>query len=560
MNKTELKELLLQKNKEYLSEIVLMLLYKLEDEKRMDFTAKYINAKVVLSELNKLESDDFLSEVKDFCEACLDGQHYVEAEYDDYSDSYDEAEYEDSDWAKEFAKYFRLAAVHARNGDFSIAYSAFNNLFDCISEAGGDYEILGTDQPLEYIKIDVSDTLEAYFESILKCHDNAVSAYEKIFDTWLNFQGYYTSDMGLHITDLSAALGALENKVRYLSFKDSEQIYLLIKKLHEDKCVSFDELAVSQKLVENEPKYSLYLAQGYYVVSQWDKAIDTAVKYLPRINTATENGNYYPRHDHNSVPYKLKMILVDSYENDGQIKESYSAALEMFKFYKWFSLYKRVRLLAEKVMDIIDFVDETESWLENQKTDAYSGRDNKSLHRKILSFEGRRDKLIAIAPLDLKNIQWGSYNSDNSYDHIKYTATSLIYACLGNSGIGTEDSAAAETAGVGVDYGLKNLREFISKIRSENNEGISDMFSFEKDSANQERYLSSAISMLREMIRFHIDGAQRKSYTKAAYYAGIEEDICEVLGKSDDYIQTLMKENNRRPAFKEEMRKVFKNI
>jgi len=85
MDKTELKNLLLQKEKEYLSELALMLLYKLDDEKRMDFTAKYINAKVVLSELSKLESGDFLSEISDFCEACIDGDYYVEAEYDSYA-------------------------------------------------------------------------------------------------------------------------------------------------------------------------------------------------------------------------------------------------------------------------------------------------------------------------------------------------------------------------------------------------------------------------------------------------------------------------------------------
>ena len=41
MDKKELKNLLLQKEKEYLSELVLMLLYRLDDDKRLDFTAKY---------------------------------------------------------------------------------------------------------------------------------------------------------------------------------------------------------------------------------------------------------------------------------------------------------------------------------------------------------------------------------------------------------------------------------------------------------------------------------------------------------------------------------------
>lgn len=560
MNKTELKNLLLQKEKEYLSELVLMLLYKLDDEKQMDFTAKYINAKVVLSELNKLESDDFLNEVSEFCETCLDGQYYVETEYDDYSDSYDEREYEDSDWAKKFAKYFRLLAVHARNGDFNIAYLALDNLFECINKASDDLEILGTDQPLEYIKIDASDTLEAFFESALKYHKNSISAYEKIFETWLRFREYFAADMSVYITDLSAALTALGNNIRHLNFTESEQIYLLIKKIHEDKGEKFDGLAVSSKLVEYDPNYSLYLARGYYDIQQWNKAVETVLKYITRVNTTSMNENYYHRHDHNSVSYKLKTILVDSYEQSGQIKESYAAALEMFKFYKWFSLYKRARFLAEQIMSITDFVDEIESWLGSQKNDAYSGNDNKSLHRKILSFEGRRDKLIEITPRDLKNVQWGGYNSDNSYEYMKYTATSLVYACLGNSGIRVENEIADETAEIGIDYGLKNLSAFISKIKCENNEGISDIFLFEKDPVNQERYLSSAVDMLREMIQFHIDGAQRKGYTKAAYYAGIEEDVCEVLGKSENYIQSLMKENNRRPAFKEEMRKIFNNI
>jgi hypothetical protein len=66
--------------------------------------------------------------------------------------------------------------------------------------------------------------------------------------------------------------------------------------------------------------------------------------------------------------------------------------------------------------------------------------------------------------------------------------------------------------------------------------------------------------MLKDMVQFHIDGAQRKSYAKAAYYAAIRRDLCDVRAVADDYIQTLMKENNRRPAFKEEMRKLFGSI
>jgi hypothetical protein len=366
--------------------------------------------------------------------------------------------------------------------------------------------------------------------------------------------------MAAYITDFPASLEALENIAKNLSFAQSEQIYLLTKELHEKKGAKFDVLAISSKLAEYHSDYSLYLAQGYYEIGKWDKAVETAQKYISRANAGNADENDYRRQDQNSVPYKIKTILVDSYEQSGQIKKAYAAALEMFKFHKWFPLYKRARFLAEKIMGIADFVDEIGSWLENQKTDAYFGRDNKFLLRKILSFEGRRDKLIEIAPKDLKNAQWGSYSPDGSYEYMKYTAASLIYSCLGNSVIGAKDEISDEIAEAGIDYGAKNLGAFLSRIKSEDNEGISDMFLFEKNPENQERYLCSALGMLRTMIQFHIDGAQRKSYAKAAYYAGIEEDLCEALGKSDDYIQRLMKENNRRPAFKEEMRQVLGNI
>lgn len=132
---------------------------------------------------------------------------------------------------------------------------------------------------------------------------------------------------------------------------------------------------------------------------------------------------------------------------------------------------------------------------------------------------------------------------------------SLIYSCLGSNYTESEEG--------GLDYGLSNLSEFIQSIKKANHEGISDIFCFEKAPAKQEYYLSSAVSILQLMIRFHISGAERKTYTKAAYYAGILDNICEILEKSDEsdeFIQVLMKENNRRPAFKEEMRKKFKNV
>ena len=551
MANEDIKAILLQKDKEYLSELIVMLLSNLEDEKRMDFTSRYINAKVVLSELNELENDEFLAEIKAFCKECLDGKHYVEAEYDDYSDSYDEEVYEDSIWASKFGKYFMLAVIHARNGETDIAYRALDYLFECIRKAQIDEEMLGTSDPLEFIDIDAGETLEMYFDMVIKCEADTISAYRKLFDMWLEFYYYCKMPMSLYVKDLPKSVIALKEIVKNGSgFACGEKIFLLIKSLYEQSGAYFDALSIATDLVQFEPNFSIYMAQGYFEGGQYEQAIETALEYSVQIEGENEQKYGYRQSD--GIPKQLKTIMVDSYERSGQIDNAYAAALAMFRQYTTYELYKRTRHLAEKVMDIEVFIDETEEFLTKQKTDnKYSGN-NKLLYWQVLSFEGRRDKLIAAMPRELKNQSNWKYSIDNNYDVAKYTVQSLIYACVGSGD---------------ADDKLPNLSEFVEWLKDENRhsekDGVFDMVAFEEDQSKRERYLTEVVSILRMMAQFHIDAANRERYANAAYYIGIADDICKMLGKSaesQEFIKSLMTENNRRRAFKDEMQKKFKNL
>lgn len=56
----------------------------------------------------------------------------------------------------------------------------------------------------------------------------------------------------------------------------------------------------------------------------------------------------------------------------------------------------------------------------------------------------------------------------------------------------------------------------------------------------------------------YIDAATRSRYAKAAYYLGVVVDIYDFLGKVDEgdaYVASLMIQNSRRPALKDEVKK-----
>lgn len=79
-----------------------------------------------------------------------------------------------------------------------------------------------------------------------------------------------------------------------------------------------------------------------------------------------------------------------------------------------------------------------------------------------------------------------------------------------------------------------------------------------KDCENEYKSLNSSIDILKEMVQFHINAAQRNRYARAAYYCSIIKDIYTYINEKENfnqYYNKIIAENNRRPALKDEMKK-----
>ena len=158
--------------------------------------------------------------------------------------------------------------------------------------------------------------------------------------------------------------------------------------------------------------------------------------------------------------------------------------------------------------------------------------DSVSTLLRILSFEGYTLELIDTA-----------LNSDgySRHDYLKYTTKSLIYRALGSENIT-----------------LPDLKEFLEAIEYNKIAGIVDMIKTSEDSKDKQFLLNSAIEILKQMVQFHINAAQRSRYARAAYYCAVIKDIYSYKNGKDEFNQYYAKifiENNRRPALKDEMKK-----
>lgn len=162
--------------------------------------------------------------------------------------------------------------------------------------------------------------------------------------------------------------------------------------------------------------------------------------------------------------------------------------------------------------------------------------DSISIILRILSFEGNTLELINTA---LKSKDY------SRHDYLKYTVKSLIYRVL-------------------IDKNIKfnDLKEFIQEIEDNKIDGIVDMIKNPKDCENEYQLLNSSIDILKEMVQFHIDEAKRNRYARAAYYYSIIKNIYTYMNEEEkfgQYYNQIIMENNRRPALKDEMRKVVEN-
>jgi hypothetical protein len=514
-----IKEELIKKEPDVLADLIIKLLDGLDENSRLDFIAKYISARVALDCIEKDNEEVFLDEVETFCLAVLDGDYYVEADYDDYNDSYDEETFESSEWAKLFTEYLRLATIYARNGDKELAYAAFSRLIACIEVTEKDFEMLGTDTPIEYLNIDIEDVFDTYFNCILtQCEDN-YSAYKKMFTLWRNFQYYTSGILRTYIADLTQASDVVFDLIKNEHcFENSEKLYLLLKDLYDIKNEKFDEIAYAIKLIAYEKNFSFYVANGYFESGRWNETISTIIN---DINKCCDR-----------IKDQMMVLLTDAYLKNDQMQNAYETALKIFHQKVNFKSYKRLRYIAQKLMGIESFIEETVDFIKISKN--YILND---LLCKIFSFEGKFADLLEMFPQEYQG---------ESYNIAKYISKALVFRVFGES-----------------TCPYMNITEYNESTKQAGIDGILDMIRVELTDTQRGYIVENAITMLKAMVQFHIDATTRSRYVRAAYYSSVIYDLYLSLGQADkwnEYIAFLMQQNNRRPAFKEEMRNKFKGI
>jgi tetratricopeptide (TPR) repeat protein len=256
------------------------------------------------------------------------------------------------------------------------------------------------------------------------------------------------------------------------------------------------------------------VAQGYITCKMWSEAVQTIKDALKEVTS-----------DH--VISSLNKKLVDCYERLNMFDKAFDVAVKMFFDKNSHELYLRARGFAVKIGDLDTFIDRMEKHIQSNKR-----YDSVYTLLRILSFEGHTNKLIDLA---LKS------DSYSRHDYLKYTSKSLVFRALNSK-----------------DIVLLDLKEFLQSIEEYKIDGIVDMIKTSADFENEQFLLDNAVGVLKEMVQFHINAAQRSRYTRAAYYCVVIKDIYTYMNEKDEfnkYYGKILMENNRRPALKDEMKK-----
>ena len=122
------------------------------------------------------------------------------------------------------------------------------------------------------------------------------------------------------------------------------------------------------------------------------------------------------------------------------------------------------------------------------------------------------------------------------YDR-KYAALSLIYRALH-----------------GADGVRGSLMEYLASGSGQ--DGIMDMLDRGIDCEARSTLLLSGADLLRGIVAFHIDAANRSRYAKAAQHMCAIRDIYAYLKLDNEfrgYFEEIIKQNSRRPALRDEM-------
>ena len=519
---TKEKYNLISRSKEELITLIEELMSKLPEKERIEFVSKWISPKEALMEAGMYDSENFIKRVRVFCKECLDRQYYNELYYDGYRNCYfneegEEVEdYDESEWAGKFEELLKTAIMFSRNKNYEVSYKAFEALMKCLHEAEFDEEILGIDTPRDYIDVDWNEVFLEYNISIKNQISNNEEAANKAIEVWINF-GEMSSES---ILECFKDNSYIEKVIREHIEDNSDSwciqhiLYELLKEFYLKQNREFDEIIIAKSLISYNPNFLNDVAQGYINKKMWDEAVKTievAIKEVQNVQIASA----------------LNKKIVLCFENLNKFHEAYEVAVQMFKNDNSHELYLRARNLAVKTGELHSFIENMLKFIE------FSKRYNSiSIMLRILSFEGNTSELIHTA-LKAKDY--------SRHDYLKYTAKSLIYRVL-----------------IDKNIKLNNIQEFIQEIEANKIDGIVDMIKNPKDCENEYLLLNSSIDILKEMVQFHIDAANRSRYARAAYYCSIIKDIYTYINEKENfnqYYNKIISENNRRPALKDEMKK-----
>jgi len=512
---------LMSSSKEELVTLISKLMNKLTEKERMEFVSKWISPEAALEEAGVYDNSSFIKNVKSFCKECLDGKYFIEADdeyYHDYHDYYnDEAyDYSESEWAENFSEFLKLSVMYSRNKNYDISYTAFDKLMNCLHKAEFDQDILGTENPMDYIDISWDEVFEEYYLSMRNQLPNNKQLANKAVEVWMSFGERCTDSILKNINDITSIEESIRKNIadNMQCWSIQHELYELLKRFYLKLGLEFNEIVIAKSLVCYNPNFLDDVAQGCINCEMWDEAVRIIRDALKKVTNE-------------QLLSALNKKLVDCFESLSMFSEAYNVAAGMFINDNSHELYVKARSIAIRIDNLENFIENMESHIRSSKR-----HDSIFTLLRILSFEGHTLRLVDEA------LKFDGYSR---HDYLKYTSKSLIYRAVGSEKII-----------------LPNLKEFLQSIEYNKITGIVDMITIPLTSGDKQLLLNSAIEILKQMVQFHISAAQRSRYARAAYYLTVIKDICiykNEEGEFRQYYAKILMENSRRPALKDEMKK-----
>ncbi len=522
---------LISRSKEDLIEMIAQLMRNLTPPQRIEFISRSISAQVALEEVGESNPADFIKKVKQFCDECLGKKYYIDpydyhyedyryrSHYDDYDDDPTEL-FEESEWSTEFSDLLKLTVIHARNDAYEIANQAFDLLLGTLRQANFNHEILGTEDPMDYIDVDWDEVFSEKYRAMKQALANPESFAAEAIDLWQNFGEICKEPLIACVT--ADAIFPFRARIESVisnhinDWTSQHLLYELLKSLYTALSLDFDNIAVPKSLTTYNPNFWNDVVDGHIQKDQWEDAVHTIESALKQVTDS-------------QVLYALNGKLVDSLEQLSLYAQAYEIAIRMYAQKNTHKLYLRARGLALKTCGLPSFIDQATGLVLAKKDYNY-----KMALLRIFSFEGDTQKLLETAV---------DTNTDARYNYAKFVSKSLLYRALNLSGI---------------DLAQDDLNGYLESIDNPKLEGVADMIRLPGDLENKSNLILEAIDQLKYMVQFHIGAATRTRYARAAYYTAIIKGLYLEMDQNNDfelYYKRIMNENSKRPALKDEFRR-----